>query len=73
MTTTELNRAVARRTGETPDRIARHGFQILPTNRPSYDDDPESYIVDWDAADVARHLDCRINPFPPPSRRTATA
>ena len=48
MTTTELNRAVARRTGETPDRIARHGFQLMG-DRPDFQDDPESYAVDWDA------------------------
>ena len=74
MTTTELHRAVARRTGETPDRIARHGFQIAGPagDRPSYDDDPESYVIDWDAAEAARLASCRVDPFPPPSKRTAT-
>ena len=68
MTTTELNRAVAHRTGETPDRIARHGFHIDRPNRLSYDADPEAYVIDWDAADQAHGVD----PFPPPTKRTAT-
>ena len=79
MTTTELHRAVARRTGETPDRIARHGFQLIGFGDfKSHRDadpqsDPEAFCIDWDAADAARLVGCRINPFPPPSKRTATA
>ena len=80
MTTTELNRAVAHRTGETPDRIARHGFQLIGEGgRSSIDPqsdpqaDPESFCIDWDAADATRYADCHIDPFPPLSKRTAIA
>ena len=76
MTTTELNRAVARRTGETPDRIARHGFQLIGEGGRYPADpqaDPESFCVDWDAADAARYADCHVDPFPPLSKRTAIA
>ena len=76
MTTTELHRAVACRTGETPDRIARYGFQIASPSRLGEDadpqSDPESFCIDWDAADAARLAGCRVDPFPPPSKRTAT-
>ena len=65
MTTTELNRAVARRTGETPDRIARHGFQLVGDERPSLDVDPEAYCVDWDR--IAHGTDFT----PPPCKRPA--
>ena len=70
MTTTELNRAVARRTGETPDRIARTGFQLIDPGQTEADPqrDPEAFCVDWDVAEASG----RICPFPPPSRRTAT-
>ena len=76
MTTTELHLAVARRTGETPDRIARHGFQIASRSRldevADPQSDPESFCIDWDAAEAARLAGCRVDPFPPPSKRTAT-
>ena len=65
MTTTELNRAVARRTGETPDRIARHGFQIVGPPRPPVELDPEAYCVDWDAVSYGDDV------FPPTSKRPA--
>ena len=77
MTSTELHRAVARCTGESPDRIARHGFQLIGSaggrHHADPQSDPEAFCIDWDAADAARLVGCRINPFPPPSKRTATA
>ena len=47
MTQSELNRAVARATGEDVSEIAYRGFQPLelePT-------EPEDLIVDWDAVE----------------------
>lgn len=55
MTSRELNRAVARATGETVDTIARLGFSPLALE-PAEDDLPERppLVVDWDALDRER-------------------
>ena len=78
MTTTELHRAVAHRTGETPSCIARRGFQLVGVERAFGDEradlerdpqrDPESFCIDWDAVACSR----RVDPFPPLSKRPAT-
>ena len=50
MTQAELNRAVARATGESIRRIARRGFVLLtpvPVER-------EPRVVDWDRLDAKR-------------------
>jgi len=52
MTHNELNRAVARATGEDVAEIARRGFQPLelePT-------EPEDLIVDWDDVEQQRYV-----------------
>jgi len=52
MTQSELNRAVARATGEEISEIARRGFQPLelePT-------EPEDLIVDWDDVEQQRYV-----------------
>lgn len=58
MTTTELHRQVARRTGETPSTIADRGFQFVSADWSSRCDacDPEDRTIDWDAL-PARHED----------------
>mgnify|MGYP006969462699 CR=1 FL=1 len=48
----DLNRAVARATGETVSEIARRGFQPLELE-PS---EPEDVIVDWDQVELDRHV-----------------
>ena len=68
MTTQELHRAVARRTGETPGRIARQGFQLIAERqaaRPDFQSDPEAYGVDWDARPRG------VDVFPPLRKRPA--
>jgi len=51
----DLNRAVARATGETVSTIAQLGFQIdEPGGRFDSDrQDPE--VIDWDVLDARRH------------------
>ena len=57
MTQTELNQAVASRTGESMRTIRRRGFSIVqPLQVFDLDefDQPDPQMVDWDAADAAR-------------------
>jgi hypothetical protein len=49
MTQHELNRAVARATGETWQTIAERGFSLVDTSEPVTDADFEALTVDWDA------------------------
>lgn len=56
MTRKQLERAIAKRTGESLREIRRHGFSIV---RPDdLDREPEIYslpnVVDWDQADRDR-------------------
>jgi hypothetical protein len=55
MTSHELNRAVARATGESVDTIIHRGFSPLVLE-PEDDDllDRPPLIVDWDALDALR-------------------
>ena len=59
MTTRELHVAVSGATGETIASIARRGFtiEVRPPERPDFLDDPESYGVDWDAAEKAHGVE----------------
>jgi hypothetical protein len=50
MTQRELNRAVARATGESVDTIEQLGFGPLDESA----SDPEPRMVDWDADDDSR-------------------
>ena len=52
----DLSAAVARRTGEDVRTIRSRGFQPLTFDRPDDQFDPESYCVDWDAADADRNV-----------------
>ena len=54
MTQAELNRAVARATGESIDTILSLGF--VPLTPMPYECDPESLVVDWDAVDASREI-----------------
>jgi hypothetical protein len=54
MTQRELNRAVARATGETVETIARMGFSPL---RVPFQQDPEEFAVDWDGLEAQRSAD----------------
>ena len=62
MTQRDLNRAVARATGETVDVIAQMGFGPLDDSDDDSDGDPdgdfdeglEPAMIDWDAHDDAR-------------------
>jgi hypothetical protein len=57
MTSHELNRAVARATGESVDTIAHRGFSPLVLE-PAEDDLPDRppLVVDWDGLDAQRRL-----------------
>ena len=57
MTQNDLNRAVARATGETVRTIAHRGFGIADPDIVAFDPEPsdfESKTVDWDALDAGR-------------------
>ena len=49
MTQLELNRAVARATGESWQTIAERGFGLIDTSEPVTNADFEALTVDWDA------------------------
>lgn len=54
MTQTELNREVARATGETVRTIAELGFVPLTPN--PFERDREPLVVDWDDLDASRQV-----------------
>lgn len=54
MTQADLNRAVARMTGETVDLVSRRGFGMLDPL--PHEPDPEDLIVDWDHAALERNV-----------------
>jgi hypothetical protein len=50
LTQTQLNRAVARATGDDVAVIAAHGFSLLEDEFPAVDDDQELLmLMEWDA------------------------
>ena len=58
MTQSELNRAVAAATGESPRTVSDLGFSIADPDVVDYDPEPfdvEDLIVDWDALDSRRN------------------
>jgi hypothetical protein len=56
MTQLELNRAVARATGESWRTIADRGFNLVDVSEPVTDADFEALAVDWDAVLAARQV-----------------
>ena len=57
MNQTQLNRAVARATGETLDTISHLGFSIADPKVVDYDPEPSRrapQVVDWDELDARR-------------------
>ena len=56
MTQLELNRAVARATGESWQTIAERGFNLVDASEPVTDADFEALTVDWDAVHEARQV-----------------
>jgi hypothetical protein len=65
MTQTEIDRAVARVTGENVGTIIRRGFSIADPAQPDYDPEPsevdvEAMIVDSDGGQDR----CRVLPHP---------
>ena len=54
MTQAELNREVARATGETVHTIAGMGF--VPLTSVPYERDREPLVVDWDDVDADRDV-----------------
>jgi hypothetical protein len=64
MTQAQLNRAVAKATGECVSTIARFGFGLAdpalvrfdpePCDVERFQSDPEPKIIDWDALDARR-------------------
>jgi hypothetical protein len=57
MNQSQLDRAVARATGESRDTINRMGFSIADPESVQYDPEPSRrrpLIVDWDALDAQR-------------------
>lgn len=56
MTQLDLNRAVARATGESWQTIAERGFNLVDMSEPVTDADFEALTVDWDAVLAARQV-----------------
>lgn len=57
MTEQELNRAIARKTGESLKTIRRRGFSIVRPKRENFDPEPNllpPQVIDWDQADAQR-------------------
>jgi hypothetical protein len=55
MTQSELNRAVARMTGEDQETIACRGFSLVDADAPLVEDDLELLIVDGDQLQAERN------------------
>jgi hypothetical protein len=58
MNQSQLDRAVARATGETLSTISRRGFSIADPESVRYDPEPSRrppLVVDWDELDERRH------------------
>ena len=58
MTQQELDRQVARATGENLCEIRQRGFSVADPDLVDYDPEPcdiEDLIVDWDALDASRY------------------
>lgn len=58
MSQTELNRAVARATGESVNTIERLGFFLAEPDAECLDPEDEAlgpYVIDWDTLEAARH------------------
>lgn len=69
MTQRQLDRSVARATGESLREIRRRGFSIADPLDPAYDPDPVApQVVDWDQAQPGRSL-----PFAPQRRPLVAA
>ena len=57
MNQSQLNRAVARATGESPETINRMGFSVADPESVHYDPEPSRrhpLVVDWDELDARR-------------------
>ncbi len=57
MTTTQLDRAVARATGETVCEVRRRGFSLADAAEVDFDPEPDDdspLIVNWDELDPNR-------------------
>jgi hypothetical protein len=63
MTQSELNRAVAKATGESITTIARMGFEPLAV----LECDPESQTIDWDEIDALHRVSWQRRRKPRPS------
>ena len=69
MTQAELNRAVAKTTGETVSTIAEMGFSIADPSIVEYDPEPanlvdalEAKFIDWDRVDAERYVPLVLQP-----------
>ena len=67
MTQRDLDRAVARATGECVETVSHRGFSPLAAL--PWEPDPEDLIVDWDAADENR----RVSVYSPAPELSAAA
>ena len=57
MTQLDLDRQVARATGESLRTVARRGFSIVELEEPRFDPEPDCpapQVVDWDAVESQR-------------------
>ena len=65
----DLDRAVARATGETVSTIKRLGFLLAdPADSPGGDSDEQGpYVVDWDELEAQRNEVCMRGPHHEPT------
>ncbi|MCA9052200.1 MAG: hypothetical protein KDA75_00105 [Planctomycetaceae bacterium] len=59
MTRHELNRAVARATGETVSEIRRRGFSLIDPDQDRFELSPppvDGQMIDWDQHDLERNV-----------------
>jgi hypothetical protein len=64
MRRSELNRQVARATGESLACISSRGFSLVQAPRRLSTEEREPLLVDWEGLDATRR-----SPFPSPTRR----
>lgn len=61
----DLNRDVARATGEAVETISRMGFSVADPDLVHFDPEPVDEVgkyIDWDEVDLARHSDVISRP-----------
>ena len=59
----ELDRAVARATGESVTTVRRLGFLLADPQPPDHDDELDADVIDWDEFEAQRSVSLPVPPL----------